>query len=269
MTGQNPGPDPGHDLVHRLLGAYLLGGLDTADRLAVQAHLPGCATCRDEVARHADLPGLLRLAADPTDPTRATSRTAADDPGDPNDPNDPNDPGDPARPGRPIAPSSGLPDDLLGSLLDEVQLRRRNGAGGGPARVLIAASVAAVLAAVLAVGTTLAATRGRPDQNPSPAVAMSVTARPGFATTGSASLIAKPWGTSVTVDLTALPAGRTYLLKVIGPGGESQTAATWIGPANGTIHLTGATSWTPTSLTGIEVTDATGNTIAATRTRAA
>ena len=244
MTSQNPGPDPGHDLVHRLLGAYLLGGLDTADRLAVQAHLPGCAICRDELARHADLPGLLRLAAEPTDPHH---------------------PGDPVQTGRSIANASGVPDDLLGSLLDEVQLRRRSRAGGGLARVLVAASVAAVLA----VGITLAGTRNRPDQTPSPTVALSVTASPGFVTTGTAALTAKPWGTSVTVDLTALPAGRTYLLKVIGPGGGSQTAATWTGPANGTIHLIGATSWTATSLTRIEVTDATGNTIAAARTQAA
>ena len=259
MTSQNPGPVPGHDLVHRLLGAYLLGGLDTADRLAVQAHLPGCATCRDELARHTDLPGLLRLAADPTDPTRAASRTTAADP------NHSGNPGDPAQTGRSIATSSEVPDDLLGSLLDKVQLRRGNRSGGGLARVLVAASVAAVLA----VGITFAATRTRPGQTRVPAAALSVTASPGFVTTGTAALTAKPWGTSVTVDLTALPAGRTYLLKVTGPDGDSQTAATWTGPANGTIHLTGATSWTPTSLTRIEVTDATGNTVAATSTQAA
>ena len=39
-----------HDAVRMLLGAYVLGGLDAADRRTVEDHLPNCVTCRDEVA---------------------------------------------------------------------------------------------------------------------------------------------------------------------------------------------------------------------------
>jgi len=46
------------------LGAYLLGSLDPRERAEVDAHLPNCPTCREELGRLAALPGLLgRLSA--------------------------------------------------------------------------------------------------------------------------------------------------------------------------------------------------------------
>ncbi|GAC1326707.1 MAG: zf-HC2 domain-containing protein [Mycobacteriales bacterium] len=46
------------------LGAYLLGSLDPRDRAEVDAHLPQCPSCREELGRLAALPGLLgRLSA--------------------------------------------------------------------------------------------------------------------------------------------------------------------------------------------------------------
>ena len=56
------------------LGAYVLGALDPADRSRVDAHLAGCADCRDELASFAGLPGLLgrvsrsEVEAEPADP---------------------------------------------------------------------------------------------------------------------------------------------------------------------------------------------------------
>lgn len=41
------------------LGCYLLGALEPAERAAVEAHLRGCAACRDELSALAGLPGLL------------------------------------------------------------------------------------------------------------------------------------------------------------------------------------------------------------------
>ena len=40
-------------------GVYVLGALPPAERTAFEAHLAGCAVCRDEVADLAGLPGLL------------------------------------------------------------------------------------------------------------------------------------------------------------------------------------------------------------------
>ena len=41
------------------LGVYVLGAADTAERLRLEAHLPGCRECQAELTRLAPLPGLL------------------------------------------------------------------------------------------------------------------------------------------------------------------------------------------------------------------
>jgi hypothetical protein len=41
------------------LGAYVLGALEPAERAALANHVAGCASCRDELASLAALPGLL------------------------------------------------------------------------------------------------------------------------------------------------------------------------------------------------------------------
>lgn len=51
-----------HDEIHVLLGAYVLGGLNQADRHTFEDHLATCARCREDLARSAPLPGLLRRA---------------------------------------------------------------------------------------------------------------------------------------------------------------------------------------------------------------
>ncbi|HEU5156876.1 MAG TPA: zf-HC2 domain-containing protein [Streptosporangiaceae bacterium] len=45
--------------VRTSLGVYVLGAIDPAERAQVDAHLPACAMCRDEVAALAGLPALL------------------------------------------------------------------------------------------------------------------------------------------------------------------------------------------------------------------
>src|SRR6266536_3103320 len=70
------------------LGVYVLGAADTAERLRVEAHLPGCAACRAELARLAPLPGLLvrvppdlrPAAPSPAAPIAAPSSSAAPSP---------------------------------------------------------------------------------------------------------------------------------------------------------------------------------------------
>ena len=52
-------PVPGHRELREALGAYVLGALDQDERLDVEQHLDGCASCRDEVARLSSLPSLL------------------------------------------------------------------------------------------------------------------------------------------------------------------------------------------------------------------
>lgn len=44
-----------------LIGAYVLGGLDAAERAAVESHLAGCTRCRAEAA---ELGGVVDMLAD-------------------------------------------------------------------------------------------------------------------------------------------------------------------------------------------------------------
>ena len=45
--------------LHELLGAYVLGGLDDADRARFEDHLQRCAVCRDDLAELETLPASL------------------------------------------------------------------------------------------------------------------------------------------------------------------------------------------------------------------
>ena len=52
-------PPNEHGDLQRSLGAYVLGALEPAERAEVDAHLTGCASCREELASYAGLPALL------------------------------------------------------------------------------------------------------------------------------------------------------------------------------------------------------------------
>jgi predicted anti-sigma-YlaC factor YlaD len=45
--------------IRHLLGVYLVGAIEPADRAAAREHLARCAACREELAGLAGLPGLL------------------------------------------------------------------------------------------------------------------------------------------------------------------------------------------------------------------
>jgi predicted anti-sigma-YlaC factor YlaD len=49
-----------HDELRRLLGGYLLGGLDEIDTDRLDAHLLDCDECRDELERLSPVPELLQ-----------------------------------------------------------------------------------------------------------------------------------------------------------------------------------------------------------------
>ena len=48
-----------HADLQRSLGVYVLGALEPAERAELDAHLAGCAACREELASYAGLPALL------------------------------------------------------------------------------------------------------------------------------------------------------------------------------------------------------------------
>ncbi len=51
-----------HQQFHQWSAAYVLGALDTEERLSYEAHLAGCKTCQSEIQSFSAIPGLLNRA---------------------------------------------------------------------------------------------------------------------------------------------------------------------------------------------------------------
>lgn len=243
-----------HDAVRPLLGGYVLGGLDDAGMFLVDAHLSGCADCRDEADRLAPVPELLqRLPAGPAPaalpaPLQAPSRDGLD--------------ALLRRAGRP-APSAA---------------RRRR------ARVL--AGVAVVVIALVVAGVTLwprSSPVQRAQQRPvPPSVAQSAqsqsaqsqsaqsqsaaagtvvqfVAAAGSALSGRATLTPRQWGVSVALELTGLPGDGPFVLHVVGRGGQEEQAACWGRTTTAAARVTGASSIQLPNVDKVTVSDHEGH----------
>jgi hypothetical protein len=186
------------------VGPYVLGALDPHERAAVDAHLRGCARCRQELAELADLPPLLALV--PADVAAALAEDDVDlDP----------------------------PDSVLGTLVraaraEEARARRRRRWATGLA--------AAAVVAVLAVGW-LARPWG-PSQEQPTAVALAPVQGVSVPVSVDVALTSTDWGTRLMVtcayleDGPAAPASSYgedagYALVLTDADGVSEQVATW------------------------------------------
>ncbi len=205
--------EPTHAELRLSLGSYVLGSLDRADRAALDAHLPGCPACREELASYAALPALMsRLSIDQV-----------------------------------RQPTPTVPPTVLSRALNTVaaarnstvtQLRRWR-----RATVLSAATIVAVL-----FGATLLHT-----QISSPPEGTPLIATAGVSASGSASLQAKPWGTAVSLQLQGLPQGDSFTAWVTAPNGTRSIAATWTPSPDGRATLTGAANITDTTHAALQI----------------
>lgn len=211
--------DRAHNRLRELLGPYVLGGLDADDRARLEAHLPTCAACRDELATYAGLPALLRDGA-PASAHRETS------------------------------------DAALGDAIGALRTRRRR------RRLLLTAAAAVVLVAGAGVGTAVVL---EPDAPVATTLALSAPA--GVSATGAASLSAKPWGTSVELDLRGLPQDEQFVAWLVSPEGERQQVATWGSTGNGEAHVTGASAFATRDVAQVRVTDSDGGLVISATTR--
>ncbi|GAA4689331.1 zf-HC2 domain-containing protein [Nocardioides nanhaiensis] len=211
--------DRAHTPLRELLGPYVLGGLDADDRARLEAHLPSCAACRDELATYAGLPALLRDGA-PASAHRETS------------------------------------DAALGEAIGALRTRRRR------RRLILTAAAAVVLVAGAGVGTALVL---GPDAPVGTTLALSAPA--GVSATGATSLSAKPWGTSVELDLRGLPQDEQFVAWLVSPEGERQQVATWGSTGNGEAHVTGAAALVPRDVAQVRVTDSDGDLVLSAATR--
>jgi len=207
--------EPTHPELRLSLGSYVLGSLEPADRAALDAHLPGCPACREELASYAALPALMsRLSIDQVH-----------------------------------RPTPEVPPTVLNRALNTVaaernstvtQLRRWR-------RATVLSAAAATIVAVL-FGATLLHT-----QTPSPPEGTPLIAAAGVSASGSASLQAKPWGTAVSLQLQGLPQGDSFTAWVTAPNGTRSIAATWTPAPDGHATLTGAASITDTTHAALQI----------------
>jgi len=211
--------EPTHAELRLSLGSYVLGSLDPADRATLDAHLPGCPACREELASYAALPALMsRLSINQV-----------------------------------RQPTPTVPPTVLSRALNTVaaernstvtQLRRWRRATVG--------SAAAAAAAATIVAVVLGATLGH-TQTPSPPEGTPLIAAAGVSASGSALLQAKPWGTAVSLQLQGLPQGDSFTAWVTAPNGTRSIAATWTPAPNGRATLTGAANITDTTHAALQI----------------
>ncbi|GAA2362075.1 zf-HC2 domain-containing protein [Dactylosporangium salmoneum] len=208
----------GHDAVRRLLGGYVLGGLDDADQDTVDAHLSGCAECRAEVGRLAAVPDLLqRLPAGESTTLEPPSRAGLD-----------------------------------------AFLRRARPRRLPVVALAAACAVLAIVAGVLAlrprpeappVAQATASATG-----PAPTV-VQFEAASGSELSGRALLTPKQWGVSVSLELAGLPGDGPFVMRVLDRGGQAEQAACWGHTSTAQARVTGASSIQLVNVDSIQVAD--------------
>jgi predicted anti-sigma-YlaC factor YlaD len=218
-----------HDAIRMQLGGYLLGGLDEDDVHTVDAHLRGCAHCRDELDHLGVVPGLLQRL-----PHSLRHAPAAQ-------------------------PSPVHLENLLREIRTERRARRRR----ARAQWLAAAAAVVLMAGVLIFlpRTGSAPTPTTPPSS-SQAAGTTVEFRSTVGLTGQAILTGRQWGTSVAVRLQSLPPNGPYALQVVDRNGHVEQAATWGPTASGGAQVTGASSIPLPTVSSIKITDRTGTVLA-------
>jgi Putative zinc-finger len=216
-----------HDDLRRLLGGYLLGGLDELDTDRLDAHLLDCEECRTELDRLAPVPELLRRLPGPSEAARP-----------------------------PVSLSARPSPENIEGLLRRMRTERLRESRRAKVRWLAAAAVVLV-AAVVGIGVV----RGGQETSP-PQVLPSaelITARfqaaQGSGMSGEAVLTPKMWGVSVSLDMTKLRGDGPFHCQVRGAEGQLEQAATWGPTVSGNAKVIGATSIQLGNVRSIEVAD--------------
>jgi hypothetical protein len=196
------------------LGVYVLGAIDPAERALVDAHLATCQECRDELADLAGLPALLaRVNPD------EISRICPDDTV-----------GSGVQVVLGTAASGGTedraPGELIGTVLDLAEARRRR------ARWRFAAAAAAVVAVAggLAGGLSSMATTRTVQVPVASGTAQWETVQTASSVTGASASVAyshEMWGDAFEVLVDHIPVGTTCQLWVVHPDGSRTQVAAW------------------------------------------
>ncbi len=192
-----------HD-VRLSLGVYVLGAIDPAERALVDAHLATCRDCRDELAGLAGLPALL-ARVNPDEVSRICAddavRTVADE--------------------RP-------PGELLGTVLDLAEARRRRSrwrfVAAAAVVVAIAGGVFGGLSSATSTTHTVYAIQFPGGSGPWETVQTTSKITGATATIDYSQEL---WGNTFEVMVDNIPLGTTCQLWVVHPDGSRTQVAAW------------------------------------------
>jgi hypothetical protein len=190
------------------LGVYVLGAIDPAERAMVDAHLQTCQECRDELAGLAGLPALLaRVNPD------EISRICADDTVGSSVP-------------AAVAVEDRAPGELVGTVLDLAEARRRRGRW----RIAAAAAAVVVIAGGLFGGLSSITTTQTIKVPVSSGTAQWETVQAVSKITGASASVAyshEMWGDAFEVLVDHIPVGTTCQLWIVHPDGTRTLAGAW------------------------------------------
>ncbi|RSM62113.1 hypothetical protein DMB66_22775 [Actinoplanes sp. ATCC 53533] len=225
-----------HEELRRLLGGYLLGGLDDADTDRLDEHLLGCDECRAELDRLAPVPDLLQ-SLEREQPVAAGSR-----------------------------PSPARIESLLARMRAEQARENRRGLGRR-----LAAVAAAVLVVAAGVGVVIARDEDPPAVTPpaaapsQPAVTAVFEAEDGSGLAGQAVLTGKTWGVSIDLTVSKLRGRGPFVCRVRNADGTVEQAAIWGPTPSGNAKVTGASSIQLRNVSAVAVADNDGHVLGTAR----
>ena len=184
--------------VHTDVGAYSMGLLEEPDRRAFEEHLAGCASCASELAELSPMGALLRGV----EPVGVAGQEA------------------------PAAQGGEAPvTQLLHRRAEQQRLLRRW-------QITLAAAAAVVL---IGGGIGIGIARAPGGAAPPPAIAgqLHSATDPGTGVAGTVGLLAKAWGTQVTLDLSKVHGPVECQLVAVSRTGERRVVMSWLVPAPG------------------------------------
>jgi len=228
---------------HTDVGAYSMGLLEERDRREFEDHLAGCPACAAEVAELSPMAALLRGV----EPRGVEPAGAAD--------------GEPAA-GR--EPGGGDVTELLRRRARQQRQRRRWQVALGAAAGIV------LIGGGIGVGIAAAPPNGPP---PPPPLALTgqlhSATDPGTGVAGTVGLVAKAWGTQVTLDLSKVHGPAECELVAVSRTGERRVVMGWLvtAPGDGVpghpAHLVirGGTSIPRSDLSRVDVDVVNGRTL--------
>ena len=180
---------------HTDVGAYAMGLLEEQDRQAFEDHLTGCPSCAAELAELSPMAALFRGV----EPTGAADQ-----------------------------PAQATVTELIRRRVTQQRHRRRWQVALGAAAAIV------LIAGGIAVGIAAAPSHSGPA---GPAVAVTgqlhSATDPESGVTGTVGLLAKAWGTEVTLDLARVRGPLECQLVAVSKTGERRVVAGWLVPAAG------------------------------------